>query len=113
MFIISSPPVGSTGTTQEVELDGAYYQLTQRWNHRASTWMVDLADVDGVEVLSGLPMRAGVSMSLHLRNRSGVPGGALMAYDTSDGLGDPGFTDLGSRVFLVYLTAAEVAEAGL
>lgn len=112
MFYVAPPPAESTGTTQDVELDGSYYRLTQRWNDRAGVWMLDVADADGNALATGLPMRSGVPVTLHLRRRTGMPPGALFVFDASE-TADPGFTDLGGRVKLAYFTAAELTEAGL
>jgi hypothetical protein len=89
---------------EQVELDGVVYGLKFAWNHRASGWFLSLAKQDGTPILSGLRIVADWPL-LHYCSHPDKPGGNLMAMDTSGAGLDPGLTELGSRVLLMYQEA--------
>lgn len=92
--------------TIQAELDGTTFTFEFRWNARAAAWFMHLQDAEGVHLVSGV--RVVVNWPLVSRYKGEeLPAGTLMAIDTSGELEDPGLTDLGARVQLVYLTAAE------
>ena len=88
-------------------LDGRTYRLRVRWLPRIATWVLDVADAEGVDLLLGVPIRPGQSLLRpHVGER--LPGrgyGQLIAVDTSGKGHDPGRDDLGTRVQLVYCPA--------
>lgn len=102
-------PVDSTLAHQffSVLLDGVDLTLDVRWNARAGAWMLAVSDADGV-ILAGRRITAGGSLFGRVVS-SRLPGGDLMAVDTSGDDTDPGAGELGQRVELVYLTAADIA----
>jgi hypothetical protein len=91
--------------TIEVELDGVLYELLLAWNHRAQSWFLSLSLLDGTPVVSGVRVVADIPL-LHYCGHESAPPGALMAMDTSGAGLDPGLTDLGGRVLLMYEEAA-------
>ena len=97
-------------TEQRVVLEGVGYRIRLQWNARAATWMLDLLSETGDALATGLALRAGVPLTLHLRHRIGMPPGSFVLIDTSDSLGDPTFDDLGDRVRLIYLTSEDLEE---
>ena len=84
----------------ETELQGSVFQLSFRWNRRDAHWFLTVRDADGVDIASGRrvvadwPLLKGV---VDVRR----PHGEIVALDTT-GEGDPGLTDLGGRVLLLY-----------
>lgn len=91
----------------EAQLDGVLYGFTFRWNHRDETWSFDLADAERDPIVSGIV----VVVDFPLMRRGAdprLPPGALFAVDTTETQTDPGETDLGRRVVLVYFTEAEL-----
>lgn len=91
----------------ECQLDGTLYSFTFRWNDRLSQWSFDLADAEDDPIVSGIA----VVVDFPLMRRSvdaRMPPGALFAVDTTGEGADPGETDLGRRVQLVYFTEAEL-----
>lgn len=100
---------GRVASRQRVDLDGVTYSVRLHWLARAATWALDLSADDGTPLATGLALRANTPTTLHLRHRAGMPRGSFVVVDTSSALGDPTFDDLGSRVRLLYVTAAEVA----
>lgn len=94
--------------SQRVRLDGVYYTISVRWNDRAQVWMLDAGDSDGVVRVAGIAIRLGVHL-LGQAQDPRLPPGALFATDSAPGALDPGRYDLGDRVRLLYLDAAELA----
>lgn len=99
-------PLRTTGypaISQEIELDGRLYGLALRWNEREEVWYLTLSDQAGAPIVAGV--RVVVDWDL-LRKCVDArrPPGTLMAVD-STGEGDPGLSDLGDRVKIVYVEA--------
>lgn len=85
---------------QIASLSGIDYELFLRWNSREGRWYFDLSR-DGVRLLSGQKVviewpliRPGQSLPL--------PPGILMAIDPTGAGTDPGLSELGDRVALMY-----------
>jgi hypothetical protein len=93
--------------TQRVKLGAEYFTLTLRWNERMGAWLLDVADSAEIAIVHGIVVRVGLNLLGRYPGR-GLPEGALVAADTSGADADPGRDDLGGRVLLLYLTAAEV-----
>lgn len=96
--------------TQRTELDGREYHLSFQWNARTGHWSLSVADQDGDPIASGLVLVAGMDLlagSIDARR----PAGALVVIDR---LGqydlDPGFSDLGGRFVLGFLSNAELGR---
>lgn len=97
----------SPAYSQRVRLDGVYFTLRLRWNERAAVWILDLLDAVGEPIVLGVAVRTQVPL-----NEPGAarhPAGMLWAQDTSGSGADAGFAELGGRVALCYLEAAELA----
>lgn len=89
------------------ELDGITYTLTFRWNGRAGQWVLDFGDGEGNVVKAGI--RCVVSNLLLERSQGepNIPPGYLVFFDTSGAGLDMAYADLGRRVQLFYISAAE------
>lgn len=91
-------------------LDGRSYRLRVRWLPGSRMWLLDVLDVEGVALLTGIPIRVGQSLLRpHVGER--LPGrgfGQIIAVDTSQRGADPERDDLDSRVQLVYVPAVPV-----
>lgn len=91
----------------EVELEGRSYIFRFRFNVRDGCWYFDLSTAEGVSLRAGVrvvletPLLRGVSTEL--------PPGQLFASDSTGKQVPPGADDLGQRVQVYYLTAAELA----
>lgn len=94
--------------TQETVLDGRNYLLTFHFNEHDGCWYVDVDDVDGVAIVTGKRIVADWSL-LHRVADSRRPPGEMLVIDTT-GAGAPGFRELGDRVILTYLDAAELGR---
>jgi hypothetical protein len=98
--------------SMQVPLEGTGYTLEFRWNTRESAWYMHVKTDIGDEILDSL--KVVVSWPLGFRSQDARrPPGCFLAQDTS-GLGlDPGLNDLGDRVQLYYVEAAEASTLGL
>jgi len=106
--MISIPlPSDLTFFDVSVELDGAHYTLVMRWNVRAGAWFLDVLD-DGGALLHGSVRAVADWPLLTYRRATRSPPGALAFVDTSGQGIDPGISDLGDRVQLVYFPVAEI-----
>ena len=97
--------------TERVSLDGVTYRLTFRWNDRAPAWLVDIASEDGTMVVSGRRLAVNNLLTRQFRHLPALPPGHMMAFDTTLRASDPGLTDLGTRVIMLYAEAADVEAA--
>lgn len=90
---------------EQVELDGIVYSMKLAWNHRAGAWFVSLSKQDGTPIISGTRVVVDWPL-LHYCSHPDKPAGLLLALDTSGAGADPGLTDLGGRVLLMYQEAS-------
>lgn len=100
-----------------VELDGVDFDLRFLWNDRDESWYLTITETqetsideetgEKVPLLSGVPINIGVPLMRVLTSLD-RPSGELLAFDTTGTGTAPGKTELGSRVLLYYLEAAEL-----
>ena len=88
-------------------LDGETFTLRARWNARAATWFLSIADADG-ELAAGLPLTLGSAPLRQLSDRR-LPRGPLLCIDTTGRGEDAGLSDLGARVKVLYYESTELA----
>jgi len=94
-----------------VPLDGVNYTLQFRWNLRENAWYMDVLNEAGDTVLiGGIAIVVSYPLASQFTGRS--PPGIFAATDTTGENVDPGINDLGDRVKLFYVTAAELAAVG-
>lgn len=94
-----------------VDLDGVTYAMTFRFNGRDGYWYMDIADIDGVPIRSGIRVVLGADFLRLLRDQRTPPG--LMAALDGTGRGlEAGLEDLGRSVLLLYVESASLAEVG-
>lgn len=106
--LIPCTPNGAARWRQRTALDGVDYLLTFRWSQRSGCWLLDLADAEGVAIVEGLALLGGTPLLLGVTDTR-RPAGDLVVVDTAGGDADPAFDTLGTRVVLLYFTAAELA----
>ncbi len=87
------------------------YRINVRWNGRMGLFFMDLMDVDGNHIRSGMAMVLGTFLGRQSASAD-FPPGAFMLTDTSGEGVDAGIDDLGSRVQMHYLTDEELEELG-
>ena len=87
--------------SESMTLQGASFTFLFEWNYRGSYWSLSIYDHAEAPVVQGVCIRCNVDM-LEFVSAPGKPPGRLYAYDTSGAGTDPGMTDLGGRVVLLY-----------
>jgi hypothetical protein len=92
-----------------VDLEDAEFTLAFRYADRLGQWLLTVTDSDGNKIITSRPCLLGVRM-LKGNTKATRPAGDLVFVDTSSSGTEATFDDFGSRVLLVYLTAAEVSE---
>jgi hypothetical protein len=91
-----------------VDLEGVSYTLEFRWNTPMEAWFMAVYDDTGATMITA-PARLVSNWPFNAYAANRQPPGAFFCVDTA-GVGDePGFTDLGVRHQLYYLTAAELS----
>jgi hypothetical protein len=85
-----------------ISLAGIFYNMTVRWNAPGACWMLDIADVDEVPVLAGVPLVTGVDLLdqygyLHF-------GGQLRVATDFDLEAPPTSSNLGTQSHLYFVT---------
>lgn len=90
---------------QRTQLEGVEYLLSFRYNLRRELWTFSIAALDGTPILTGQTVHVGIPLN---RRAVAGPPGLLMAISETDDLTSPTLHELGARVKLCYLTAAEV-----
>lgn len=92
---------------QRTQLEGVEYLLQFRYNLRRELWTFSILALDGTDILTGQTIHVGIALN---RRAVGGPPGIFMALSETDDIASPMFDELGLRVKLCYLSAAEVAE---
>ena len=101
-------PNGVPDFTFRVLLEGVPFTFRMRWNMR-SGWYIGCTTADGEALFS--PRRVGVDWNILVGvtdNRR--PLGLLMLIDNTEQHVEAGLDDIHKTHFLVYVTAAEVAD---
>ena len=93
---------------RRVELDGTPYQLTLAWNGRMGAWVLSLATVDGVALVSGLTLVSNRPLLRRFRHVVGLPPGEFMATDLTGTIPAADYTQLGSKIELIYFEESEL-----
>jgi hypothetical protein len=85
-----------------VSLAGVFYNMTVRWNEPGGCWMLDIADVNDVLVVGGIPLVNGVD----LLDQYGYLnfGGQLIVVTDFDASAPPTSSNLGSQSHLYFVT---------
>lgn len=104
-------PVDSSSTAYSFEaaLDGTSFLFTVNWNERDLSWYISISDTDGINLIGDVRLAVGSELLHLVQDPVRKPQGAIVVYDTTADQIDPGRNDLGDRVRIGYLTAAEVA----
>lgn len=92
----------------QIDLEGTTYTLDFVWNFRGEYWSMSLLDADGLPLVYGIAFLIGTALGKR-HPGEGMPPGILEVLDTSGQQRDAGLNDLGSRVILLYHSAAELA----
>jgi hypothetical protein len=91
----------------QTDLEGKIYTLNFYWNQRAGAWFLSVSDLDGNRLVAGRKVLLNTPI-LGRAIRPDGPPGLLYAVDTSGEDTEPGQTDFGGRVRLVYVDLDQV-----
>lgn len=86
-------PLSPKAQSFQIELGGIDYQMRWRWCTPAACWVLDIADVNAVPIVCGLPVITGADI-LGQHKHLGIPG-ALIAQTDHNPDAVPTFTNLG------------------
>ena len=92
----------------QCELENVTYSFEVLWNPQSASWMLSISTADDQPIVMGMPIVIDWEWAGRYVDPR-LPPGVFMAQDTSGQGLDAGRDDLGSRVILLYFTAAEVA----
>lgn len=96
-------PLSATPQRLSISLGGVQYRLTVRWIVPMACWVLDISDVEGNPILSGLPIITGADMLAQYEYLNF--GGQLIAQSDFDINAVPNFTNLGTTGHLYWVTA--------
>jgi len=96
---------------QTVTLEGVDYQLFFHWNARQPGWYCEIRDAAGGNLIAAAKRLAIGTFIFEHDKDSRMPPGAFLLIDTTQSGQEPGLRDLGTRVFFIYVEAAEEGEA--
>jgi hypothetical protein len=91
-----------------VELEAVTYGIDLLWNGRAGAWSLSILDRNGAALLSGRRVVIGFPLTVRAAYDLRLPPGQIVAIDTTGADKEPGLEDLGARVPLLYVEAADV-----
>lgn len=91
----------------EIELDSRLFGFEFRWNTRDAAWFINVFDGDGVLLRAGIKVVLGLPLMARAVSPD-FPSGELLAVDTTDSGVEAGLSDLGARVQLLYVEAADL-----
>jgi hypothetical protein len=95
-------PLQANAQTFVIQLAGVTYGMTLRWNESNQTWILDIADANGVALLQGIPLITGADL-LAQYGYLGF-GGSLYAQTDHDTFAPPTYANLGSDSHLYFVT---------
>lgn len=85
----------------KMELEAVIYSLKFRWNERMALWFFTMADEEGVEVISGLPVQTNVDIKGRFK-QAGTPPGRFLSYDETGKARDPDRSNFGNEIKFLY-----------
>lgn len=98
-------PLSVVPQTFNINLAGIDYTLTSKWNNIGQTWILDVADAEGVMLAAGMPFITGADLLEGLAY-IGIDG-ALVSYTDGQPFAVPTMDNLGSGSNLYFQTSAE------
>jgi hypothetical protein len=90
-----------------IPLDGVTFRLEFHWNDRDSAWYFAIFDAVDEPLLSGRKVVLGIPLINRFRDPR-LPAGDITAIDTTGMNTEPGLTDLGTRVHLLYTELTDI-----
>jgi len=104
-------PLEPASQTFQIALAGVTYSITLWWSSASSTWNINIADANGVPIISSIPLVTGVD----LLGPFGYLdfGGQLVAQTDHNPTAPPTYDNLGTsgHLYFVVTTTTSVAAA--
>lgn len=85
----------------EIQLEQVIYTLSICYNDRTGFWYMDIADQNGLNLLTGIKLVHGILLTNQYPSTS-LPPGQFFIFDTTDQNSDPGRDTLGKIHKLFY-----------
>lgn len=101
MATVYEIPTSPNPQTFSITLSGTPYRFTLRWNAVAQLWSIDIADVNGTPILSGLLVVTGVDLLAPYEYLNF--GGSLFAMTDNNSDLPPAFATLGETSHLYWV----------
>lgn len=98
-------PLRATPQAFLITLAGVQYSLSVKWCNANASWVMDITDVNGAGILSGVPLVTGADL-LEQYAHLGI-GGKLYVQSDFDLNAVPNFTNLGSTSHLYFIPIAK------
>ena len=92
-----------------VVIDAVVYVFSVRWNTRAEQWAFDISEEDGTSVINGAVVALGAMMG-RTSSHELFQNGCIVARDTGNEFKEATLDDLGTRVQVVYIPKADMAQ---
>jgi hypothetical protein len=108
MATITIPVTNDPDSTARYVLDGTLYEFRFRYNDRGAAWYFDLIDENESAIIYGRKIVVSWPLFGWREVDSRLPGGRLLACDTTDADLDPTLEDFGARVVLQYIEAVDI-----
>ncbi len=99
-------PTQPQAQQMQITLGAVAYNLVLRWNVPNNSWMMDILDDSGNQVLSGIPLVTGedlISQFAYLEIGGSIGAGELQVQTTSDTFAVPTYANLGTDGNLYWL----------
>jgi hypothetical protein len=109
LIIDTSTDPETTAYEQFVDFEGRTYLLKFDYGQRDDAWYLSIYDQDEDPIICGKRVAIGIPL-LRGEVDSRLPGGILMAVDTTETHQEAGLEDLGAHVKLVYFEVATLEE---
>lgn len=93
-----------------VQLEEQRYELVFRWNQRSSAWFLTILDDEGAVILGSRRVLPGFPLVAYYAYLPALQFGELLPVDTATEGIEPGLTELGGRVKVVYVDEGGVEE---
>ena len=95
--------------TFQCELDRVTFNFAFEWNDRDSGWYMSISDVNRTPLVSGRRVVLNYPL-INVYRDSRLPAGNIMAFDSTGTDTEPGYADLGDRVYLAYTPFTELVN---
>lgn len=100
-YVIDLPVSTGRAFRFRANLSGVQYRLHFEYSVRDDSWKVDLLDAGNSPIFHGVRVQVGIPAFAWLTDNR-KPDGNLCFVDTSGQKRDPGASDLGGRVLVMY-----------